>query len=130
MGLLSSLFSTEAIAGNASKIVDAGISGIDSLVLTDEERINYSKNFIDAKIDFLKATEPYKLAQRYLAFFIIINFFLAFWVGVVTYFAFPEYLDGFIHLVGVFELGWITLAVVMFYFKPEAVSSLLNRNKK
>lgn len=129
MSFFSSLFSTSTITENASKIVDGAISGLDAIVLTDEEKLSYSGKFMQSKIDFLKATEPYKLAQRYLAFFIIINFFIAFWVGVITYFVFPNYLEGYIHLVSTFELGWITLAVVAFYFKPEAISSLFSKGK-
>jgi len=129
MGVLTSLFSTNAIADNAGKIVDGAISGLDSLVLTDEEKLEFSKQFINSKIEFLKATQPYKLAQRILAFFIIANFFLAFWVGVLIYFTYNDLLKGYIELISTFQLGWIAIAVITFYFKPEAISSLFKGKK-
>ena len=53
MGILSSLF-------GSSKVIDAGIDGIDAMVFTDEEKSS-------AKMKFLKLYEPFKLAQRYIA---------------------------------------------------------------
>jgi len=45
----------------SDSIINAGIKGIDALVFTDEEKANLH-------IKFLKQYEPFKLAQRYLAF--------------------------------------------------------------
>ena len=45
----------------SDSIINAGIKGIDALVFTDEEKAKMHMNF-------LKLYEPFKLAQRYLAF--------------------------------------------------------------
>lgn len=53
MSFLGKLFGKDSV-------IEAGINGIDKVVLTSEEKT-------DAHLAFLKLYEPFKLAQRYLA---------------------------------------------------------------
>jgi len=60
MGWLSSILGTDGV-------VDGIKEGIDKSILTDEERLDYHKQM-------LKAYEPFKLIQRYLALAVTIMF--------------------------------------------------------
>ena len=86
------------------------------IVSLEEEKAKASQLAVDTKLKMLPLFEPFKLAQRYIALAFTVNFLLSFWVGVVLYVWFPTYLDGFLNIVGVYQLGWIMLAIISFYF--------------
>ena len=109
MGWFSGLFS-------ANNVVDAIIDSGDALVYTEEEKAKAAQLAVDTKLKMLPLFEPFKLAQRYIALAFTANFLLSFWVGVSLYVWFPTYLDGFLNIVGVYQLGWIMLAIISFYF--------------
>ena len=81
-GALGKIFGSE-------KVIDAGISGIDKAFYTKEERADDDIKKTGAKLLFMKAYEPFKLAQRLLAFmlgvpFVIIHFIIAmFWIVLI-----------------------------------------------
>lgn len=102
MDIIGSIFGSK-------EIISGTISGIDKMILTDEEKSDY-------KIKFLKHFEPYKLAQRVLAFAMAINFFLAFWVGVVLLLLESPLLPKYLELVALFELGYLMMLVMVWYF--------------
>lgn len=110
--MLSDIFSVKSV----NKIVDGVYNGADKAFYTDEERADMEVKMSETKMKMLELYEPFKLAQRYLAFAFTINFILAFWVGTILFFWLPTYLDGFLKLISVFQLGWIMLAIVSFYF--------------
>lgn len=101
MGILGKIF-------GAKSIVDAGIRSIDALVFTDEEK---SK----AKLTLLKAYEPFKIAQRYLALIFAANFTIAFTLCLLLA-ALGRDIQPVVDVVVAFSLGQIMLAVVAFYF--------------
>ena len=90
----------------SKEVVKAGISGIDKMFYTNEEKA-------DQKTKLLAAFEPFKLALRLLALTIAIPYVLmamaaftaSFWVDVTDQLAI---LDG--------KLGWAFTIVVAFYF--------------
>ena len=55
----------------SKKVIDAAISGIDKSIFTREEKADYM-------LDFLKAYEPFRLAQRWIAFMFTGSFLLSF----------------------------------------------------
>ena len=112
------MFSTKSI----DSIVDAVIDTGDALVYTDEEKAKANQLKIDTKLAMLKNFEPYKLAQRYIAVTFTVNFLLAFWVGVVIYFVSPTNFDNYIAMVKEYQLGWIMLAIISFYFTYGAMN--------
>lgn len=64
-------------------IVNGLIDGVDAIVLTDEEKINYNQRKLDIilrgaeiKTEQLKLFEPYKLVQRFIALLVFIPFTL------------------------------------------------------
>lgn len=67
MGVFSKIFGTE-------KVIDAGISAIDKSFYTEEEKAEHHIKVAGIKIDLLKAYEPFKLAQRLIAFMVGIPF--------------------------------------------------------
>lgn len=77
MGFLGKLF-------GSSKVIDAGIAGIDALSFTPQEKAKLH-------MDFLKHYEPFKLAQRYIALlftgvflFVYLNAIILWNIGVFT----------------------------------------------
>ena len=100
-GMLGKIF-------GSTKIIDAGISAIDALVFTDEEK---SK----AKLALLKGYEPFKIAQRYLALIFSGLFSLAFFAALILALLGEPY-DAVTDVVVAFSLGEIVLAIAIFYF--------------
>lgn len=121
MGWFSDLFS-------ANNVVDAIIDSGDALVYTEEEKAKAAQLAVDTKLKMLPLFEPFKLAQRYIALAFTTNFLLSFWVGVSLYVWFPAYLDGFLNIVGVYQLGWIMLAIISFYFGGGFLESFKRNN--
>lgn len=110
-GLLGKIF-------GSSKIVDAGINAIDAMVHTDEEKTQ-------AKKELLKLYEPFKLAQRFLAFAVCINFFAFMWLCVGAYFfGVSGQMDDLLSLAKEFELGYLMLLVMGWYFTGGIVDSM------
>jgi hypothetical protein len=101
MNILGKIFGSESI-------VNAGINAIDAMVFTDEEK---SK----AKLELLKAYEPFKIAQRYLALIFAGLFSVAFLASIVLALL-GNPIEPVLEVVTAFSLGEIVLAVVAFYF--------------
>jgi len=113
LGLLGKIF-------GSGKMMEAGSKAIDALVFTNEEKAKLH-------VDFLSKYEPFKLAQRYLAFMfsgifllVYLNAVILWNVGVLTS---NLEMQGF-YMVAAFELaewntktlGAVILVVVGFYF--------------
>ena len=117
MGILD-IFSIKSVDSMVDAVIDTG----DALVYTDEEKAKANQLKIDTKLAMLKNFEPYKLAQRYIAILFTTNFLLAFWIGVVIYFVSPTHFDDYIAMVKEYQLGWIMLAIISFYFTDGAMN--------
>ena len=113
-GILGKIF-------GAPKIIDAGIKSIDALVFTDEEK---SK----AKLALLRAYEPFKIAQRYLAL-IFAGMFLAAFLAALTRVLFGLPYDDILEVVKAFSLGQIMTVIVGFYFLGGVVSGGFGKHK-
>ena len=113
MGFFSRLFGSD-------KIIDAGVNGIDAMIFTDEEKSN-------AKMQFLKLYEPYKLAQRYLALIYSIPYALGWLVTLIASFFIDvalqiELLKG--------DAFYINIVILSFYFGGGAASGVVEKLKK
>ena len=106
------------------KVIDAVIDTGDALVYTDEEKAKANQLRVETKLKMLPLFEPFKLAQRYIAFAFTFNFILAFWAAIILFIWYPSHLDGLLNLVAVYQLGWIMLAIVSFYFGSGAIDSI------
>ncbi len=113
MSWFTSIFTSDTI----DKSVDAIINTGDAIWYTDEEKAQAHQLAVDTKLKMLPLYEPFKLAQRYIAFAFTFNFIIAFWVAVgIWWFGTKENLIDFINLIGSFQLGWIMLTIIAWYF--------------
>ena len=122
-----SLFSDESIV---NKAVDGVYNGLDMSFFTPEEQAMMRKTSVELKVKALEATQPYKKAQRFIAIVSMYNFFAAFWVGVFVYLVAEEKFEGYLAIVKTFELGWIMLAIIAWYFKFESFSLFGGKNNE
>lgn len=93
-------------------VLSKGMDLIDDAFETDAEARESKTN---AKIELMKAYAPFKVAQRWLAIMFGLNFIAAFWTSVGLW-AMEKNLDGFLEILGAFNIGWIMFAIVTFYF--------------
>ena len=101
----------------SSAAVSKGLDLIDEAWDTDEEKAA-------AKIAMLKAYEPFKLAQRYIAFAFTFIFLTCFLLALaMNQFGFGD-LSGLKEIMGEFKIGYIMLAIVSFYFGGGMFNSL------
>ena len=121
MSFISGIFSPDVV----NKTVDAIINTGDTLVYTEEERAKAQQLAVDTKMKMLPLFQPFKLTQRLISLAFTYNFIFAFWIGVLIFFyGSKEHLEGFINLVSIFQLGWIMLAIISFYFGGGFIDSM------
>ena len=108
------------------KVIDKGLELIDDAFESDEEK---RESKTKAKIDLMKAYAPFKIAQRYLALMFGLNFIAAFWVAVGLW-AFDKDLDGFLTIMSTFNIAYIMMAIVMFYFGGGMIESVARKKDK
>jgi hypothetical protein len=120
MSWFSNIFSPDT----ASKAVDGIYNGIDKAFYTDEEKAEALQKQLDTKLKLLDKFAPFKLSQRFIAISFTLNFIAAFWAGAVLLFlGKTELLSAFISLVATFQLGWIMVAIVTWYFTGGIIDS-------
>jgi hypothetical protein len=112
MGIFSKLLGSD-------KVIDAGISGIDSIFYTDEEKAENKKAF-------LKLYEPFKVAQRYLALVFSIPYVMMVLITFIASF-FREVETQIDLLTG--DIGTVVGIIVGFYFLGGSLSGGFGRNK-
>ncbi len=118
--VLSKIFGT-------GDVISKGMDLIDSMHTSDEEEIAANAK---AKVDLMKAYAPFKVAQRYLAVMFTINFILAFWATAGLWY-FDKDMKGFVDIMSAFNIGWIMLTIVGFYFGGGAIEGIRGKfNKK
>jgi len=123
-------------------------SFIDESFYTEQEKSEAAIKVLDFKLKWMNATQGQNLARRYCAIMFGLNFIFTFQVGLmlIVYGHFTDIepssiidcvqiatisdtkkvIDSIIELVTSFQLGWIMLAIIGFYFGKEFTSS----NKK
>ena len=102
----------------SDKVIDAGINSIDAMFYTDEEKSQSKK-------DLLKLYEPYKLAQRVLAFAVSFNFFVFMWVCVYAIFCGESgQLDELLGLAKEFQVGYLMMLIMTWYFTDSIVGAV------
>ena len=131
MGLWAGIKSI--FGSNPDKVLDmaSGVGGfIDETFYTDQEKSEASFKLLDFKLKWLNATQGQNLARRYCAIAFGLNFILTFQicVMVVLYGFFTgtdttAVIDNIISLVASFQLGWIMLTIIGFYYGKEFIPS-------
>ena len=129
-------------SGNTlSKTTDAIINTGDKLFLTEEEKIDYKQRYVEFIPKILKAFEPFRVAQRILAWWFSFLFGISFILGLsiylfnalVKYHALKEGiaiknivlidLKPLYDLLIAFDMPLIMGAIVSFYFLGGTISS-------
>ena len=121
MGIFSKIF------GN-NEVVKKGMNLIDEAFYTDDEKDTNKIEKIKQKIEIIKSYEPFKLAQRYIAVIVLINFTIAFQtcliLTVVNITTSQNYdLKSIFELLNVFNISTIMIVICSFYFGGGAIES-------
>jgi len=121
MSWLPSFFSPDIVNKTVDAVIDAG----DAIWFTDEEKAKAHQKAVETKIPLLKAFEPFKLVQRYIAIVFTWNFIFAFWVTVaIAFTGTDKHLELMLKIISSFSIGWIMLSIVVFYFGGGTINSL------
>ena len=99
MGILGKLLGSDSV-------IKAGISGIDALVYTDQEKS-------ESKKAFLKLYEPFKVGQRYISLVCVVPYTSAWFVTFLASF-FIDVSPQLDLLKG--DMGMIVTVIIGFYF--------------
>tara|TARA_R110000764_G_scaffold9950_2_gene31155 strand:+ start:516 stop:953 length:438 start_codon:yes stop_codon:yes gene_type:complete len=127
--------------GNSDKILDmtSGIgSFIDESFHTEEEKSDANIKLLDLKIKLANATQGQNLARRYCAMIFGLNYVATFQVclmlsvydfikGKVTS---DKAIDSIIDLAISFQLGYIMLLIIIFYFGKEVAPHIKAKMQK
>lgn len=125
MGALSWFMKTPA-----TKVLDNVAKGLDALVLTDEERIQYNSKatelWLQAMKDDHESGQIRAITRRVLAFLIAVPFVLLCLASAIVYPFDPEYAK---HLLSLAEsnFGYLTMGVAAFYFGPSMVGRIMKK---
>lgn len=119
MGILST------ILGNGD-VIKKGMDLIDGMHTSKTEMVEANTK---AKTDLLSAYAPFKVAQRYLAIIFALNFVASFWMVLILYFLGKD-ISEVKAIITAFNIGWIMLTIVTFYFGGGAFEGLMNAKNK
>lgn len=118
---------------SASKVLDAGIRGIDALVLTDEEKLNMHKALGEQWIELQKTLGPETtiraVTRRILSVAIMGGYLLFILAAAVAYPFSPEYTNLLLSIVDGY-FGLMAIGVAGFYFGPYMVGQFMNKKKE
>ena len=110
----------------SDQVISKGLDLIDDAWATDEEMIETRAK---AKIELMNAYAPFKIAQRNLAVMFSLTFLFSFFlVLIMTLFNQGNASDVF-KVLEQFNIGWIMMAIITFYFGGGLVDSI-KRGKK
>ena len=126
MGFLKKAFSWLASGPNAAqKVLDAGISGIDKIWYTDEEKADARQKLTD---DWIKLqpilqqeTTVRSVTRRMLALLFCISYILILFAGVLLLLMSVNEKAVLLFDVADGKLGWIVASVIVFYFGPTMI---------
>ena len=113
-------------SSNPSEVmtVAKGIGGwIDGQQFTEQEQSEANLKLLDHKLKWIAATQGMNLARRYLAILFAMNFLISFQVcliatvvGFVMELNVTTLVDAVVKIVGVFQIGWAMVTILIFYF--------------
>ena len=112
----------------ATKVLDAGIKGIDALVFTDEEKAELQKRMGDQWIEIQKVmlgeTSIQAVTRRVLAVLVVGSFtFLV--IGAALAYPFAQTYAAFLLDLAQSQFGWMSMGVMAFYFGPYMIQRML-----
>ena len=117
MGLFATILGSKQIINNVSK-------GVDKAIYTSEEKAEMVKRLHDEYT-------PRAITRRFIALIFCVNFSIAFqaalWLAVFGKF---EKVKSIIEVVRVFQIGWIIVTIVIFFFGYYGVKACISEYKK
>lgn len=123
----------QAGSDSATKVLDAGIKGIDALVLTEEERMELNKQLGQQWVDLQKTLGPETtiraVTRRILSVAIMGSYMLLCLAAAAVYSFNPSYTDVLLDIAEG-KFGVMTLGVAAFYFGPYMVGQFMGKKKE
>lgn len=123
--ILGSIFGSDTV-------ISGGMKMLDDAFYTDSEEAEDKAKAIqqkaDHKINLLKAYAPFKVAQRYIAVVFLFCFTVSY-LGILALTGFDIETKKYIEVIDAFNIQWIMMTIVMFYFGGGLVESV-GRTKK
>lgn len=132
---IKGLFSSDSSDSTGGKVLDNIASGVDKLVLTKEEKLDYNKDAMNLWIRMQEAlgdeNSARAKARRFLAisvfctflftfFLVIIHLLIGFWFNINV----TPLIDAILKTAVTFMLGELTLTTFVFYFGKGIVNNL------
>lgn len=117
MGLfsfLSAAKSADAVAESIPKVVDGAMKGIDKIFFTAEEKSEFISGMLKQLYDQFM---PRAISRRVISIMMLAVFDIAFLVAVVyACLGETEVVNSIIAIVSAFQMGWIAITIIIFYF--------------
>lgn len=114
----------------ATKVLDAGIKGLDALVFTEEEKAAMQKSLGDQWIEIQKVmlgeTSIQAVTRRILAV-MTMGSFTALVLGAAVSYLFNKDYAKFLLDLAESQFGWMALGVMTFYFGPYMIQRMLKK---
>jgi uncharacterized membrane protein YukC len=129
--IIGSTKATDTVIETGQTLINGLVNGVDSLMLTPEEKIQYSQKAADTILEFWKQTatenSEQSKARRDLAKMSFQVFYFMIMAGVVTFPFLPKYSE---FIFGVADsLTFIISSIVIIYFGPHQISKVWSNNK-
>lgn len=120
IGILSTIF-------GSGEVIKRGMDLIDDMHTSDTESIEAKTK---AKTNLLSAYAPFKVAQRYLALIFAVTFVGSFLLVLGMTLAGIGDIDAVRKVLAEFQIGWIMLTIVGFYFGGGAFEGIIKSKPK
>ena len=120
MGFLGRIFGNPETVDRA---VDGLIKGVDSMFYTKQEKAQANQQLLEAKIEFVRATQGSRLARRVLAFMVVGTWLLMMIFGLVMNAFGNVELSRHAYEVATESLGTPVAIIIGFYFATSMIST-------
>ena len=116
MGILNNIF-------GSGDVISKGIDLIDSFHTSDTEMIEARTT---AKVELMHRYAPFKIAQRILATLFAVTYISTYILVIIMTFR-GENVDAVKGILQEFQIDWIMLSIVMFYFGGGLAESVMKK---
>jgi hypothetical protein len=111
---------------SVDKVFTTAAKGMDELKLTEQERADSLRDFVK---DTLSENSQRSKARRIISIVLVVNFIIAFWLGIVCYFAAPQAVEVIIEIIKAFKMDVAFLAIIGFFFGGYYLGKFGNKGK-
>jgi hypothetical protein len=138
MGFWGTLFGSTAVvekaADTVSTAVKTGFGMLDNAFYTDQEKAADSREGMKIWLEIQKViageNSLRSITRRVIAWAFVAQFLLALNVCLVCVLFWSDKVDDVISVISAFQLGWIVLTIVAFYFGTYGIGQMLGGKKK